>query len=216
MNPRNQVVVGDIAKVGFTLIELLVVIAIIGILVALLLPAVQAAREAGRRTQCSNNCKQIVLALHGYHTGASCCRCATSWDGPGITWTEAVLPFMDQQNLFDAFDFTKASNDPANQKAVNTVVPSLVCPTDPASSLPIMRDFGAGRRYQRQSGAWPVVCGFDGAGQRFVFDPILGGLRFAPCRRRVRRIIAAREAISARRPPVRACPACSAAFMPAA
>src|SRR5262245_18962353 len=92
---------------GFTLVELLVVIAIIGVLVALLLPAVQAAREAARRTQCSNNVKQQVLALHNCHDthlympqfGYAWPRGSTTLTSSSTFWS--ILPYMEQRALFD-------------------------------------------------------------------------------------------------------------------
>ena len=90
---------------GFTLIELLVVIAIIAVLIALLLPAVQAAREAARRAQCTNNLKQIGLALHNYHSAVN----SFPWgDGPWwIEWSAhtLLLPYMEQTPIYNALNF---------------------------------------------------------------------------------------------------------------
>src|SRR5690349_9479449 len=95
---------------AFTLVELLVVIAIIGILVAMLLPAVQSAREAARRMQCSNNLKQMGLALHNYNaangvfpSGSRSHYSDTSWTW-GHAWGVAILPYTEQVNLYDKFD----------------------------------------------------------------------------------------------------------------
>src|SRR5262245_37434001 len=93
---------------GFTLVELLVVIAIIGILVALLLPAVQAARESARRVQCANNVKQVSLALFNYSTQQRTFPFAVSWDRNTGTWAAFILPFMERQAHFDLFDFTQS------------------------------------------------------------------------------------------------------------
>jgi prepilin-type N-terminal cleavage/methylation domain-containing protein/prepilin-type processing-associated H-X9-DG protein len=103
-------------KRGFTLVELLVVIAIIGILVAMLLPAVQSAREAARRMQCSNNLKQMGLALHNYNTanrvfpsGSRSHYSDTSWTW-GHSWAVAILPFTEQNNLYDKLDMKGISS----------------------------------------------------------------------------------------------------------
>ncbi|GIW96621.1 MAG: prepilin-type N-terminal cleavage/methylation domain-containing protein [Pirellulaceae bacterium] len=128
-------------KEGFTLVELLVVIAIIGILVALLLPAVQAAREAARRMQCSNNLKQIVLAYHNYHDVHKRFPIAISWsvwdDGRGAFSDKvALLPFIEQQTLYDRvnffgdpFDSGGWWNQNANRISQSPRLPVFNCPS---------------------------------------------------------------------------------------
>jgi prepilin-type N-terminal cleavage/methylation domain-containing protein len=125
---------------GFTLVELLVVIAIIGVLVALLLPAVQAAREAARRMQCANNMKNIGLALINYADTKGSLPAATQFrpgkpfpepaNGPGGTWVLEILPFMEQQALYARFDRKRACNDPVNFPVLGTSLPMLICPSD--------------------------------------------------------------------------------------
>jgi prepilin-type N-terminal cleavage/methylation domain-containing protein len=147
---------------GFTLIELLVVIAIIGVLVALLLPAVQGAREAARRAQCLNNLKQMGLALHNYEGSNGAYPPAKIFSGScvnsngGVGWVlnttgfTLILPFLEQQPLWNAYNFSQASSgsawqttgiggppntilagDPAvNTTVVGTLVSGYVCPSD--------------------------------------------------------------------------------------
>ena len=122
---------------GFTLVELLVVIAIIGVLVALLLPAVQAAREASRRTSCVNNLKQIGLALHNYHDVNNCFP--ASRHDYYHTWFIAVLPHLEQQGFYDAWDWKKnyyQQDDATRMKTVSGYFcPSRRTPVANAVSL---------------------------------------------------------------------------------
>jgi prepilin-type N-terminal cleavage/methylation domain-containing protein/prepilin-type processing-associated H-X9-DG protein len=123
---------------GFTLIELLVVIAIIGLLTALLLPAVQAAREAARRTQCVNNLKQLGVAVHTYESSyrafppgyVSNFDASGNDTGPGWGWSTLLLPQMEQKPLFDATNLSLPIEDFSNQTSRLTRVSVYLCPSD--------------------------------------------------------------------------------------
>jgi prepilin-type N-terminal cleavage/methylation domain-containing protein len=117
-------------RAAFTLIELLVVIAIIGILVALLLPAVQFAREAGRRMQCQNNLKQIALAVHNYHdTLRTLPPGDTMGNLGGTSAFTAILPFMEESKLANLYDFSKGNSNPKNMLVVSQRLQTFLCPS---------------------------------------------------------------------------------------
>ena len=115
---------------GFTLVELLVVITIIGILIALLLPAVQAAREAARRMQCQNNLKQIGLALQNYHTAVKSFPPGNLWyEDREHCWTTMILPYLEQQALFDKYDFSVRWDHADNDEVTTVNVAVYRCPS---------------------------------------------------------------------------------------
>jgi prepilin-type N-terminal cleavage/methylation domain-containing protein/prepilin-type processing-associated H-X9-DG protein len=132
---------------AFTLVELLVVIAIIGILIALLLPAVQAAREAARRMSCSNHLKQIGLAIHNYHdtyrvfppgnvlkTAGVCTGSSSQAQSEDATnWLISILPYMEQKALYDRYDFSAYNEGLPNKQVRETLVSEYACPSDLAA-----------------------------------------------------------------------------------
>jgi prepilin-type N-terminal cleavage/methylation domain-containing protein len=154
---------------GFTLVELLVVIAIIGVLVALLLPAVQAAREAARRSQCQNNMRQLALAAHNYESNYQCLppgvvvNLAVTSTGNNGAWGVhgRILPFLEQNNLYDKVDLSTAWD---NQQVISGLkIKMYGCPSDPNSSRE--RDPGGGK-----AKLYPTTYGFN-YGTWFVFNP---------------------------------------------
>ncbi len=127
------------SRAGFTLVELLVAIGIIGVLVSLLLPAVQAVRVAARQAACKNNLRQIGLALHNYHdTHHSLppgCLQWRPWNGPRthrqFAWSAMLLPFVEQSNLHRLIDWGKPFDAPENAPAARTDLTIYLCPTEP-------------------------------------------------------------------------------------
>ncbi|RPI89008.1 MAG: DUF1559 domain-containing protein [Planctomycetaceae bacterium] len=171
----------ELRRRGFTLIEILVVIAIIGILVALLMPAVQQAREAARRTQCKNNLKQLGLALHNYTDAygvlppSVCMNLATAGSANNAGWSihGRILPFLELGNLYASVN-TSIGWD--LQMAIDGLkIPVYACPSDPYGAR--LRDPGPGKPR-----IFPTTYGFN-FGTWFVYNPITGEIgdgAFAP------------------------------------
>ena len=140
---------------AFTLVELLVVIAIIGILVGLLLPAVQAAREAARRMQCSNNIRQLALAMHNYESAYRKFPMQGTVD-VDFSVQARLLPYVEQSNIHNMLDYTKpAFTGPFNAKVPNPhfvnafsqSVPFFLCPSDPAPNVSVLTVAGVNYSY---------------------------------------------------------------------
>jgi prepilin-type N-terminal cleavage/methylation domain-containing protein/prepilin-type processing-associated H-X9-DG protein len=148
INDRDSILAGGLSmnevsrRHGFTLVELLVVITIIGILIALLLPAIQSAREAARMAQCSNNIRQLDLALHLHHEakevfpqGAGMYKVGGSFSTPDLSWAPFILPFAEGQNVQELFDLNTGYTSGKNPTANRQMLPMFKCPSEPAWGL---------------------------------------------------------------------------------
>jgi prepilin-type N-terminal cleavage/methylation domain-containing protein/prepilin-type processing-associated H-X9-DG protein len=150
-------------RTGFTLIELLVVIAIIGILIALLLPAVQKARESAARVQCQNNLKQMGLACHAYHDanrrlppGYIATGTSTS---PGWGWAAYLLPYLEEQNLYRQIDFSRPVE---TQPIIEKIVTVFLCPSDASATDPFaVTDLSYDKICLAAPSCYAATCGSD-------------------------------------------------------
>lgn len=153
-------------RTGFTLIELLVVIAIIAVLISLLLPAVQQAREAARRSQCKNNLKQIGLALHNYLDAMTVFPPSTCFGSAatGVSWSmqARILPYLDAANLQNLINFGQGYSTQPNVTQVR--VPTFLCPSEINDKARPPSTPGAATHY-------PVCYGVN-RGTWFVWDPV--------------------------------------------
>jgi prepilin-type N-terminal cleavage/methylation domain-containing protein/prepilin-type processing-associated H-X9-DG protein len=165
---------------AFTLVELLVVIAIIGVLVALLLPAVQAARESGRRTQCSNRIKQIALGLQNYHAshrafpmgarsgpGYMTAPCYGGWNCD-FTWQPYVGPYIEEQAWYNGFDFKVCNSHPNNFKSRTMKLDTFLCPSSAGFGLVSVDDPSIGPPFGRIRTNYVINWGNTGFGQSNV------------------------------------------------
>jgi len=159
-------------RLAFTLVELLVVITIIGILIALLLPAVQSAREAARRTQCINNLKQIGLAMHMHHEQNGVFPVGHFWPqsnggdegGAESTWVTYLLPYLEQGPLYDDIEWTRGFGhanveDHPNIQVTRVTLPMFQCPSGPKAK-PLMYDGREGHArgsYLANNGIGPMA-----------------------------------------------------------
>jgi prepilin-type N-terminal cleavage/methylation domain-containing protein/prepilin-type processing-associated H-X9-DG protein len=140
---------------GFTLIELLVVIAIIGVLIALLLPAVQSAREAARRMQCTNNLKQIGIGMHNHHDSQGAFPPGT-FNQPRLPWSMKLLPYLEQGPLSNALNLSTNNHfySPSQATVVQATISVFLCPTDPGAGTTITQSGQPPRRKGNYGANW--------------------------------------------------------------
>ena len=166
----------NVDRAAFTLVELLVVIAIIGVLVALLLPAVQAAREAARRTQCVNNLKQFGLAIQNFHDVNNALPAARFKD-TYPTWFALIMPYLEASNEYKLWDFDKPYGDGANRQARIVHIPGYFCPSRRGGSgegLIAPATVPSPRTPQGSTGDYAGNAGKNVRGADTVADPLTG------------------------------------------
>lgn len=168
------------SHLGFTLIELLGVIAIIAVLITMLLPAVQSAREAARRVSCTNNLKQIGLALHNYEMAVGAWPMAMSLSGSGTTtayttgWSAQarLLPFIEGATSFNAANLSVSKEEPDNATVIGLSISAFLCPSE-VRPQPSVHDYGISGviNYGVCEGDWFVWGGFNSLENRGTFGP---------------------------------------------
>ncbi|MBN1853155.1 MAG: DUF1559 domain-containing protein [Pirellulales bacterium] len=180
---------------AFTLVELLVVIAIIGILVALLLPAVQAARESARRAKCQSNLRQLSLAILNYESSYHALPAAYQYtpnlsphttDNFGPNWVIAILPFVEGTTVYDRFDFSEWISNPINEYPRSQQLEVMLCPSDERNQTPFNGSAREGQNWARgnygcNAGNGPNISnwgtsGIDGPDSAGWLDPYRRGV----------------------------------------
>jgi prepilin-type N-terminal cleavage/methylation domain-containing protein/prepilin-type processing-associated H-X9-DG protein len=140
-----------ISRTGFTLVEVLVVIAIIGVLVACLLPAVQAAREASRRSQCQNNLKQIGVAIQNHHDARRAFPMGRNRiDQWAVSWAFFLLPYMEETSVYNSWNSSAMVYEPVNSQAMRTPIETYACPS--------RRVAAADRNFDNNNAAPPAIA----------------------------------------------------------
>ena len=176
----SQIEASHPSRRGFTLIELLVVIAIIAVLISLLLPAVQSAREAARRMQCVNNLKQIALASMNYESSSGTLPPAMLCNGGNIGFTSLlrICPFLEQSAVFNATNFSLAFFMPDNWTVPGVAISVFFCPSDPSAVVSNPLEFGPPNfqefhaHYSGNVGPWNAF--------NLLYSPSAGGLYTDP------------------------------------